>query len=77
MSVDYDLSKMETRKGVSVPMRSFTEGICVWILAAYFFIHLLMFIFHQENFSNLFNTKRVNLLASCHVATNLKNHVLN
>lgn len=46
------------------------EGICIWILAVYFFIHLLIFIFHQENFSNLFNTKLINLIVSCHVATN-------
>jgi len=48
----------------------FPEGICVWILGAYFFIHLLIFIFHQENFSNLFNNKGINLLVSCHIGTN-------
>lgn len=37
------------------------EGICIWILTAYFFIHPIILTFLQEKFSDLFNSKMINL----------------
>lgn len=42
------------------------EGMCIWILTAYFssnkYNTCFILIFLQENFSNLFNTRAINLL---------------
>lgn len=50
----------------------FPEGICIWILAAYFFIHLLIFIFHQENFSNPFSTSSISDKLDCQLSCSNK-----
>lgn len=39
----------------------FPERICTWILAASFFIRLVIFIVHKHNFSNLFSSKVIKL----------------